>query len=144
MPFDRAGWASQLSRKSCCSMNLLEPRIAPEFDECCVTSGASRRRSRARIVGLSGAASRQRVAVPGGRTVIGAAGHTPESPYEPQGWVGAAGERMGGFLRGSQRCSQGYDRSSVTDARQTKGGTGGLDLVPVARRLTDHCRPAHR
>jgi hypothetical protein len=27
-------------------MNLLEPRIAPEFDECCVTSGASRRRSR--------------------------------------------------------------------------------------------------
>jgi hypothetical protein len=88
MPFDRAGWASQLSRKSCCSMNLLEPRIAPEFDECCVTSGASRRRSRARIVGLSGAASRQRVAVPGGRTVIGAAGHTPESPYEPQGWLG--------------------------------------------------------
>jgi hypothetical protein len=28
-------------------MNLLEPRIAPEFDECCVTSGASQWRSRA-------------------------------------------------------------------------------------------------
>jgi hypothetical protein len=37
---------------------------------------------------------------------------------------------MGGFLR----CSQGYDRSSVTDARQTKGGTGGLDLSPVAHK----------
>jgi hypothetical protein len=24
-------------------MNLLEPRIAPEFEECCVTSAASRR-----------------------------------------------------------------------------------------------------
>jgi hypothetical protein len=52
----------------------------------------------------------------------------------------AAGERMGGFLW----CSQGYDRSSITDARQTKGGTGGLNFFPVARRLTHHCRIAHR
>jgi hypothetical protein len=35
---------------------------------------------------------------------------------------------MRGFLWCSQWCSQGYDRSSVTDARQTKGGTGGLDF----------------
>ena len=35
------------------------------------------------------------------------------------------GERMGEFLR----CSQGYVRSSVTDARQTKGGIRGVRMV---------------
>jgi hypothetical protein len=50
MPFDRAGWGSRLTEELPAAlgcMNLLEPRIAPEFSECGVTSGASRRRSRA-------------------------------------------------------------------------------------------------
>jgi hypothetical protein len=50
----------------------------------------------------------------------------PRSPLEPQGLIDAiearrdrqaASERMGGFLR----CSQGYDRSSVT-LRSLKNG----------------------